>query len=74
MLDRCTVRLRAGDVLRILTPGGGGWGFLGAATAQGFDVIFTVEPTGTNESPLGPPVKDADETEQTVPGSIPLLQ
>jgi N-methylhydantoinase B/oxoprolinase/acetone carboxylase alpha subunit len=24
--DKCTVRLRAGDVLRILTPGGGGWG------------------------------------------------
>lgn len=24
--DRCTVRLRAGDVLRMLTPGGGGWG------------------------------------------------
>lgn len=23
---RCTVRLRAGDVLRMLTPGGGGWG------------------------------------------------
>jgi N-methylhydantoinase B/oxoprolinase/acetone carboxylase alpha subunit len=24
--DKCTVRLRAGDVLRIRTPGGGGWG------------------------------------------------
>jgi N-methylhydantoinase B/oxoprolinase/acetone carboxylase alpha subunit len=24
--DKCTVGLRAGDVLRILTPGGGGWG------------------------------------------------
>lgn len=23
---KCTVRLRAGDVLRMLTPGGGGWG------------------------------------------------
>ena len=23
---RCTVKLRAGDVLRMLTPGGGGWG------------------------------------------------
>lgn len=23
---RCTVRVRAGDVLRMLTPGGGGWG------------------------------------------------
>jgi N-methylhydantoinase B/oxoprolinase/acetone carboxylase alpha subunit len=26
LLDKCTVRLKAGDVLRILTPGGGGWG------------------------------------------------
>jgi N-methylhydantoinase B/oxoprolinase/acetone carboxylase alpha subunit len=24
--DKCTIRLRSGDVLRILTPGGGGWG------------------------------------------------
>jgi N-methylhydantoinase B/oxoprolinase/acetone carboxylase alpha subunit len=24
--DKCTVHLRAGDVLRLLTPGGGGWG------------------------------------------------
>jgi N-methylhydantoinase B/oxoprolinase/acetone carboxylase alpha subunit len=24
--DKCTVGLRAGDVLRMLTPGGGGWG------------------------------------------------
>ena len=24
--DKCTVRLSAGDVLRMLTPGGGGWG------------------------------------------------
>jgi N-methylhydantoinase B len=24
--DKCTVRLAAGDVLRMLTPGGGGWG------------------------------------------------
>ena len=24
--DKCTVRLQAGDVLRMLTPGGGGWG------------------------------------------------
>jgi len=26
LLDKCTVRLEAGDVVRILTPGGGGWG------------------------------------------------
>jgi N-methylhydantoinase B/oxoprolinase/acetone carboxylase alpha subunit len=24
--DKCTLQLRAGDVLRMLTPGGGGWG------------------------------------------------
>ena len=24
--DKCTVHLAAGDVLRMLTPGGGGWG------------------------------------------------
>ena len=24
--DKCTVHLRAGDVLRVRTPGGGGWG------------------------------------------------
>ncbi len=24
--DKCTIRLRAGDVLRMYTPGGGGWG------------------------------------------------
>lgn len=24
--DKCTVRLVAGDVVRMLTPGGGGWG------------------------------------------------
>jgi N-methylhydantoinase B/oxoprolinase/acetone carboxylase alpha subunit len=23
---KCTVQLRSGDVLRVLTPGGGGWG------------------------------------------------
>ena len=27
--DKCTLRLRAGDVLRMLTPGGGGWGRAG---------------------------------------------
>ena len=28
LLDKCAIRLRSGDVLRILTPGGGGWGVL----------------------------------------------
>ena len=26
LADKCTVQLRAGDVLRLRTPGGGGWG------------------------------------------------
>jgi N-methylhydantoinase B/oxoprolinase/acetone carboxylase alpha subunit len=26
LLDKCTVELGAGDILRIRTPGGGGWG------------------------------------------------
>ena len=26
LLDKCTVTLAPGDVLRVLTPGGGGWG------------------------------------------------
>lgn len=26
LADKCTIQLRAGDVLRLLTPGGGGWG------------------------------------------------
>lgn len=26
LADKCTVRLKAGDVVRMLTPGGGGWG------------------------------------------------
>jgi len=26
LLDKCTLRLKPGDVLRMLTPGGGGWG------------------------------------------------
>lgn len=30
--DKCTIQLKAGDVLRMLTPGGGGWG---SAVAQG---------------------------------------
>jgi N-methylhydantoinase B/oxoprolinase/acetone carboxylase alpha subunit len=26
LLDKCTLELKAGDVIRMLTPGGGGWG------------------------------------------------
>jgi N-methylhydantoinase B/oxoprolinase/acetone carboxylase alpha subunit len=26
LADKCTVTLHAGDVLRVRTPGGGGWG------------------------------------------------
>ena len=31
--DKCTIQLKAGDVLRMLTPGGGGWGRPGQAGA-----------------------------------------
>lgn len=35
LLDKCTVELRAGGVLRMLTPGGGGWGApLWSATSE----------------------------------------
>jgi len=37
--DKCTIRLRAGDVLRMLTPGGGGWGH-GALT----DLVLETDP------------------------------
>lgn len=30
--DKCTLRLKSGDVLRMLTPGGGGWGPAGTTT------------------------------------------
>ena len=33
--DKCTVQLRAGDVVRMLTPGGGGWGVPSGTTPHG---------------------------------------
>ena len=33
--DKCTVQCEAGDVLRMLTPGGGGYGQSGAVTSPG---------------------------------------
>ncbi len=38
LLDKCTIRLRAGDVLRILTPGGGGWGAVTRRRRQAKDL------------------------------------
>jgi N-methylhydantoinase B/oxoprolinase/acetone carboxylase alpha subunit len=32
--DKCTIDLHAGDVLRMLTPGGGGWGQVGATRSS----------------------------------------
>jgi N-methylhydantoinase B/oxoprolinase/acetone carboxylase alpha subunit len=32
--DKCTIQLKAGDVLRMLTPGGGGWGRSPSATPR----------------------------------------
>ncbi len=34
LADKCTTRLRAGDVVRMLTPGGGGWGTPPTASSQ----------------------------------------
>ena len=31
LADKCTIQLNAGDVLRMLTPGGGGWGVVPAS-------------------------------------------
>ena len=36
--DKCTVELRAGDVVRMLTPGGGGWGPPATAPGAGGEV------------------------------------
>jgi N-methylhydantoinase B/oxoprolinase/acetone carboxylase alpha subunit len=36
--DKCTIQLKAGDVLRMLTPGGGGWGSSGLPAAPNPDV------------------------------------
>jgi len=35
--DKCTLRVRAGDVVRMLTPGGGGWGPQLAAASRRVD-------------------------------------
>jgi N-methylhydantoinase B/oxoprolinase/acetone carboxylase alpha subunit len=50
--DKVTIRLKAGDVLRMLTPGGGGWGpaperqqgQLGVSSSVGGDVTPTPAP------------------------------
>ena len=39
LADKCTVEVQAGDVLRVLTPGGGGWG----SPAPGFDRHLVVD-------------------------------
>jgi N-methylhydantoinase B/oxoprolinase/acetone carboxylase alpha subunit len=33
--DKCTIQLKRGDVLRMLTPGGGGWGAPASSVAEG---------------------------------------
>jgi 5-oxoprolinase (ATP-hydrolysing) len=45
--DKCTVRLRAGDVLRVLTPGGGGWG--ATSDGAGISAILPVSPDRDGE-------------------------
>ncbi|HEY6414750.1 MAG TPA: hydantoinase B/oxoprolinase family protein, partial [Acidimicrobiales bacterium] len=51
--DKCTVRLRAGDVLRMLTPGGGGWGPIPAAADVGMS-RSTARSTLTSGGPPEP--------------------
>jgi N-methylhydantoinase B/oxoprolinase/acetone carboxylase alpha subunit len=41
--DKCTIELKAGDVLRMLTPGGGGWGDLPDLDVDSVAVVRTVE-------------------------------
>ena len=36
--DKCTIQLKVGDVLRMLTPGGGGWGSPGRPVAPNLDI------------------------------------
>ena len=47
--DKCTIRLRAGDVLRMLTPGGGGWGTPGPVLKRG-----STGPSGGGEAGEAP--------------------
>lgn len=42
--DKCTMQLRAGDVLRMLTPGGGGWGAPGGPGAATGDPYGSMRP------------------------------
>ena len=35
--DKCTLHLRAGDIVRVRTPGGGGWGVPGRSGSRGAD-------------------------------------
>lgn len=49
--DKCTVRLQAGDVLRMLTPGGGGWGRPLPRSSVSPDLSGRVE----QSDQLGPP-------------------
>ena len=41
LLDKCTLPLRAGDVVRMLTPGGGGWGAAAVVVAADDDGVRT---------------------------------
>ena len=42
LADKCTIQLKAGDVLRMLTPGGGGWGTpLGGSSQSDVSALVT---------------------------------
>ena len=42
--DKCTIHLEAGDVLRMLTPGGGGWGTPDPGRELAFETLETPPP------------------------------
>ena len=50
--DKCTVRLRSGDVLRMSTPGGGGWGHPARAPGDR-EGVFQPGQTGSGRT-VGP--------------------
>jgi N-methylhydantoinase B/oxoprolinase/acetone carboxylase alpha subunit len=47
--DKCTVRLQAGDVLRMLTPGGGSWGAPASRWTLKVQLVYLA-----SDAPMGP--------------------
>ncbi len=47
--DKCTIHVQAGDVIRVLTPGGGGWGTPEAQSERPVRLAASHEPRGRSE-------------------------